>query len=106
MRDDYERAANAYRDGRVHVLSEQCSTCIFRPGDPMRLRPGRLKDLVDGNLAAGSALVCHATLWSDTVDDALCRGFVDRYADRVDLLQIATRLDLIEYDDPPPEVSP
>lgn len=71
-----------FRDGLVHVLAEQCSTCIFRPGNLMNLSEGRLKDIVAGNLKADSGLVCHKTLTGMPMHDngeALCRGFFDRY---------------------------
>ena len=31
-----------FRDGAVHVRAEQCTTCVFHPGNRMRLPPGRL----------------------------------------------------------------
>ena len=34
---------NAYRDGKVHVQSEECSTGVFRKGNLMHLQPGRLR---------------------------------------------------------------
>lgn len=40
-----------------------------------------------------SAIICHQTL--DTGEEAVCRGFFDRYPTQP--LQIADRLDLIEY---------
>lgn len=83
------------RDGKLRVLSGQCSTCVFRPGNPMHLNPGRLRDLVQQNLAADAALVCHQTL---TYGDhpgfgpALCRGFFDAYGHLVNLVRIMGRL--------------
>jgi hypothetical protein len=71
-----------YRDGHVHVLAEQCSTCVFRPGNPMHLQPGRLAELVDHNRREGAALVCHKTLpYGDhpEVGQAICRGYFDAY---------------------------
>lgn len=44
------------------LLAEKCSTCVFRPGNLMHLRPGRLKALIETNLAADAALICHMTL--------------------------------------------
>lgn len=87
---------NAYRDGRVHVLAEQCETCVFRPGNLMRLRPGRLAGMVAEAKAEESAIICHSTLYRDDVDNAVCRGFADRHPTRP--LQIAERLGLVEYD--------
>jgi hypothetical protein len=92
-----------YRDGKVHVLSDKCSTCVFRPGNLMNLQPGRLKDLVEGNLEPDSALTCHQTLeYSGTgADPAVCRGFFDAYWEESTPLRMAKIMDLIEEDDPP-----
>lgn len=68
-----------YRDGQVHVCAQRCATCVFRPGNLMHLGPRRLKELLDDNLAADSALTCHETLpeWPNGRPPAVCRGFFD-----------------------------
>lgn len=79
----------------VQVLSEQCATCVFRPGNLMRLEPGRLRELVDANLAAGALLVCHDTLpYGDHPEagEAMCRGFWDRYGPRTNVWRVMERL--------------
>ncbi len=84
-----------YRDGALHVVAERCSTCMFRTGNLMHLQEGRLADLVKSNLDAKAALVCHQTLeYGDRPDvgEALCRGFVDSYGDRVPAVRLATAL--------------
>lgn len=48
--------------GKVRVLSRRCDTCIFWPGNLMRLPEGRCEEVVEANLAAGALLTCHATL--------------------------------------------
>jgi hypothetical protein len=58
-------------------LTEMCSTCVFRPGNTMRLREGRLRDLVEEARADESYIVCHSTLPGmapDNVKPAICRG--------------------------------
>jgi hypothetical protein len=90
-----------YRDGRIHVLSERCSTCVFRAGNLMHLRSGRLADLVRTNLAADTAFSCHETLHEDGVDQALCRGYVDAYGEQVTPLRMAAALDRFTEVDPP-----
>lgn len=83
---------NAYRDGRVHVQAQMCSTCVFRPGNLMELRRGRVRQMVDEARDADSAIICHQTLDGDS---AVCRGFFERHATRP--LQIAERLGMIEW---------
>lgn len=76
----------------VRVCATRCKTCIFRPGNLMQLRSGRVKDMVDSALSADGAgsIVCHDTL--DLPAQAICRGFWDGYRDQVQLLQLADRL--------------
>jgi hypothetical protein len=62
----------------------------------MQLTPGRLKNLIAANLQADSALICHDTLQGD---NAICRGFFDRY--ETTPIQLAIRLDKVTYVDPP-----
>lgn len=83
---------NVFRDGRVHVRAELCSTCVFRPGNLMELRAGRVRQMVDEAKEHDSGIVCHQTLDGD---NATCRGFFDRYPTTP--LQIAERLDLIRW---------
>lgn len=90
---------NVFRDGRVYVCSEMCETCVFRPGNRMQLKSGRVKGMVEGARASESTIVCHATLYEPGVDNAACRGFFDRYPTQP--LQIAERLGLVEFVDPP-----
>lgn len=71
------------------LLAVKCSTCVFRPGNLMHLRPGRLKALIATNVAADAALICHMTLRYGAhpeVGEAVCRGYYDRY--RRDVLAI------------------
>jgi hypothetical protein len=76
----------------VRVMAEQCSTCIFRPGNLMNLNPGRVKDMTDSTDAADGNVTCHQTLGTDA--GALCRGSVDRRPGQ--LARIAQRLGQIE----------
>jgi hypothetical protein len=57
---------NVYRDGRVHVQAQMCSTCIFRPGNLMDLNAGRVRSMVDEAREHDSAIVCHQTLTGTT----------------------------------------
>jgi hypothetical protein len=65
----------------------------------MRLKPGRLRGMVDDSIAADSAITCHATL--PTAERAVCRGFYDRHRDAVFPLRLAAALDLVTFLDPP-----
>lgn len=89
-----------YRDGKVHVMSARCSTCILRPDDGSirhNLSAGRVQELVRENLAADAAPACHHTTYGqDPRGEALCRGFVDLYGDRVTGIRLARALGMIE----------
>jgi hypothetical protein len=87
---------------KSRLLATQCSTCIFRPGNPMHLRTGRLKGMVDEACTRQGFIVCHATLPAmapDGYQPAICRGFYDRYSTQA--LQIIGRLWGFTEVDPP-----
>lgn len=90
----HHEGARFAADGRPQALAAQCSTCVFRPGNQMRLQSGRLRDLVETNRATGAALTCHQTLSYGAhpeVGQSACRGFLDAYPD-VTVAQLADRL--------------
>jgi hypothetical protein len=91
---------NVFRDGRVHVLSEECETCIFRPHE--RFVPGaRVAEIVrETKDADGSTLICHSTIIHGE-DNAICRGWFDRLADQDSILSTAKQWGMVEYDLPP-----
>jgi hypothetical protein len=99
---DAGRPFNTYRDGKVHVLSEQCATCIFNP----HTRPvegARVAGMVRDTIAQeGATVVCHHTLYGAKQENAICRGWYDRLADRDNVLRLAKAMGAIE-EVPPPE---
>lgn len=86
-----------YSDGKVHVMAQMCSTCVFRPGNLMNLMPGRLKAMVTESIAEGGGITCHKTILGQAEQEATCRGFFDKYGERVQALQVADRIGVIEY---------
>jgi len=90
-----------YRDGKVHVLSEECGTCIFRPAtrpvDGARVA-GLVRETID---EPGATVVCHSTLYRDDVRHAICRGWYDRLGDRDPILRLAQAMGVIEEQTPP-----
>lgn len=61
----------------MHVQRERCSTCIYRPGNLMQLRPGRVASMqreADGAGLDGGSIICHQTLGGA---EAVCRGYFD-----------------------------
>ena len=91
-----------YRLMKSRLLSRQCRTCIFRPGNPMHLHPGRLRGMVTQATRRGGFVVCHDTLPETApagVAPAICRGFKDRYDTQA--LQIIARTWGFTEVDPP-----
>ena len=84
-------------------MREMCETCVFRPGNRMRLKGGRLRQMVeDSRKGDGGGITCHKTLhWASDAGEAICRGFFDRYA--TSPMQIADRLGFIKEVDEPHE---
>jgi hypothetical protein len=74
------------------VYSRRCSTCVFRPGNALQLRPGRLADVVEQHRETGTALVCHETTHGAASAEVLCRGFYDRYGADAGSVQVLYRL--------------
>lgn len=82
-------------DGRPHVLSEKCSTCVFHRGNRMHLAEGRLAELIDQNVDAGTALICHKTLpygEHPEFGEAVCRGFYDAVGERTNVIRVINRI--------------
>lgn len=81
-------------DPRPLLLAERCSSCIFRPGNLMRLRPGRLAEVTAANRGRGTLLICHQTLADADpgVPEAMCRGYWDAYAPDSSVVQVMQRL--------------
>lgn len=86
------------------LLSEKCTTCIFRAGNLMRLRPGRLQEMVTTTLARGATITCHDTLTygrHPRFGEAVCRGFYDSYGQQSQVVQTVERLGGFYIVDPP-----
>lgn len=81
MEDDEDgRPRNDVADevtGRVRLMERRCATCIFRPGNPMHLMPGRVKGMVEECMAREGHVVCHDSLAQNDkgLPGAVCRGF-------------------------------
>lgn len=88
--------SNVFNNGKVHVMPEKCSTCIFRPGNLMTLQPGRVKGMVDSCLEEGGVIPCHKTIHGQREQEAVCRGFFDSYKDQVPGLLWAEELGITE----------
>lgn len=96
--DEDERYQPVWRDNHLHVLSEQCSSCIFRPGNLMQLKSGRVRGMIDECKREQTAIACHQTLGDEP---AICRGFFDRYADDIWRLRFARHLGVVREVAPP-----
>ncbi|MGH3737563.1 MAG: hypothetical protein ACRDT6_18435 [Micromonosporaceae bacterium] len=88
--------------GKSRLLSRQCDTCIYRPGNPMHLATGQLNKITTEARRDGAFAVCHDTLPYGKHPDArpaICRGFHDRYS--TTSLQLMQRLWGFAEVDPP-----
>ncbi|SCL26031.1 hypothetical protein GA0070616_3225 [Micromonospora nigra] len=87
---------------KTRRLARECATCIFKPGNPMHLDPGRLKQMVTEARSDAGYIICHSTLpyaGYPEAKPAICRGFADRYSTQV--LQVIERLfGFVEVDSP------
>lgn len=86
---------NVASRGVVRVQAEKCATCIFKPGNKMDLRRGRLKDMVEGVRYIEGVITCHETMGHE--ENAVCRGQYDSH--KTPLLQLADAMGVIEWTD-------
>jgi hypothetical protein len=87
---------------KSRLLTRQCQTCIFRPGNPMHLAEGQLRDIVTHALADERFVICHDTLpygQYPHARPAICRGFFDRYSTTA-LTVIALMFGFLHVDPP------
>ncbi|MGX4657847.1 hypothetical protein ACWCHM_29630 [Micromonospora sp. SCSIO 07396] len=90
--------------GKTRLLAHECATCIFKPGNPMHLAPGRLRQMVAEARGTAGYIICHSTLpyAGSPIPPAVCRGFADRY--RTWQLQVMQRLwGFVEVEPPQPD---
>ena len=95
---------SCYVNGRPRVLTEQCETCIGRPGNPMHLEAGRVKMMVNAALEDGSqGIICHQTLsyGGHDIGGALCRWFYDTYGPQNNFIRCIERIGGFTEVDPP-----
>lgn len=116
--DEHGAPVEPFRDGKVHVMKERCTTCVFHPGNRMNLRPGRLKDMVEQTDDSAACLgpdhrralfSCHQTLpyaESEYVEHyggaALCHGAVENYGHDSMTMRMAHAMGVIEEVEPYP----
>ncbi|MBQ1050822.1 hypothetical protein KBX50_20400 [Micromonospora sp. C51] len=92
---------------KTRLLARECATCIFRPGNPMHLEPGRLRQMVTAARGDAGYIICHSTLpyAGSPVPPAICRGFADRY--RTWQLQLMEHLwGFVDVEPPDPDPIP
>lgn len=80
---------------KPRLLAEKCSDCVFRPGNLMHLRPGRLKELIRQNTGPqAQGLHCHQTTYGQNPDTglSLCRGFYDGYGHLANFIRVCERI--------------
>lgn len=89
-----------YRDGKMHVMSVKCDTCIFRPGNLMHLEEGRVEQMTTDAVRDQGHIPCHKRLGADD-ERAICRGFFDVHKHDVQALQLAERMGILALVTPP-----
>ena len=92
-----------YHSGKVHVMKRMCESCVFHPVAPIDLDEGRLEQVVQENLENGAGLPCHSTVYSLYglgEQEAVCKGFFDRYASEIVALRAAKMMGIIAQVEP------
>lgn len=93
-------ADGPWRDGHLWVLTQKCDTCIFRPGNVMRLRPDRVENMVKECVEKDTVIPCHQTLDGPR---SICRGLFDVHRGEIVTLRLAAALGVLAFEDLPKE---
>lgn len=89
-----------YVNGLVHVRRTQCTTCIFRRGNPMHLERGRRQQMERDAIAAESCIPCHQHIHEGADIEPICRGYWDRHRNEVFPLRMAQAFKIVVEVDP------
>lgn len=98
MEIEVSETGNTFRDGKIHVMREKCANCLLSPD---RLVTGaRAAEIVRQTKDdAGATFTCHRA--NLVGEDAICRGWYDKFAPNDPILQLAESMGVIkEVDDP------
>lgn len=82
----------------LRVFASPCSTCIFRPGNPMTLQPGRVRGMVEAVVQNDGFTPCHQTLTGEH-PPTLCHGMTQRHPG--ELYRLFERMGAISLIEPP-----
>lgn len=100
--DHFRELNGPFRDGKLWVLDDKCSDCIFRPGNLMHLDPGVRDDMVATCIQQQSPIPCHQTLAGPR---SVCRGFYDVHREDILPLRLAAIMGIVEFDQLPPHLT-
>jgi hypothetical protein len=83
--------------GKPRLMGGQCATCIGRPGNPMDLRSGRVRQMTrDACQGDTQGIICHETLsyggHPEHGGPAFCRWFYDTFGYQNNYFRIVERL--------------
>lgn len=92
--------SRTFVDGIVHVRRTQCRTCIYRPGNLMRLQEGRKEQMEADAVRDESVIPCHHHIHEGQPIEPVCRGYWDAHATEVVTLRMAQAMGIVEYTNP------
>lgn len=76
------------------VYQERCMNCLF--GKERIVSTERAKEIIETCKRNQTHFVCHVSTIENN-GNICCRGFYDTFGDEIDKIQIAKRLDLVEF---------
>jgi hypothetical protein len=77
------------------VYEKSCANCLFSP--ERIVSPKRATDVLKDCLARDTFFVCHKSSLSDGDRQVCCKRFYEAFGDMVQIIQIAQRLDAVEF---------
>lgn len=89
------RGVNVYRDGKVHVRSEQCENCLL--SQARLVDSDHARELVaETRTTEGGAFICHKNQISDD-PEAICAAWWALFSDEDWILRLAKTTDNVKY---------
>jgi hypothetical protein len=78
----------------LQVFNSRCQNCLFE--QDRIVSSERAKEIISECIDQNTHFICHLSTMNDN-GNVCCRGFYDTCGDQIQKIQIAKRLDLIEF---------
>ena len=78
----------------LQVIKSRCQNCLFEKD--RIVSPERAKEIIKECISAETHFICHCSTMLNS-GNVCCRGFYDIHGDEIRKIQIAKKLNLLEF---------